>query len=140
MNTEDNQSTETDGIAAHYCGQTQPHAAHTWQTPPIYGATTFISTYQCAGATAEVPPGPCWHNSGGVAWPGQNHPVRCELLAGHVGAHEAEGRAGGHVVWEHSSPPATRVHNHAPYRPNCNERDVDGQLRGACLNDDGSDR
>ena len=36
--------------------------------------------------------------------------------------------------------PAARVHNHAPYRPACNERNVDGQLRGACLNDDGSDR
>lgn len=33
-----------------------------------------------------------------------------------------------------------RVHNHPPYRPVCNERVVDGQLRGACLNDDGSDR
>ena len=31
-----------------------------------------------------------------------------------------------------------RVHNHPPYRPVCNERDVDGQLRGACLNDDGT--
>jgi hypothetical protein len=30
------------------------------------------------------------------------------------------------------------VHNHPPYRPVCNERSVDGQLRGACLNDDGS--
>jgi hypothetical protein len=36
---------------------------------------------------------------------------------------------------------AERVHNHAPYRPTCNERRLDdGQLRGACLNDDGSDR
>lgn len=34
-----------------------------------------------------------------------------------------------------------RVHNHPPYRPACNERRLDdGQLRGACLNDDGSDR
>lgn len=33
-----------------------------------------------------------------------------------------------------------RVHNHPPYRPVCNERRVDGQLRGACLNDDGTDR
>lgn len=30
------------------------------------------------------------------------------------------------------------VHDHAPYRPMCNERIVDGQLRGACLNDDGT--
>lgn len=32
------------------------------------------------------------------------------------------------------------VHNHPPYRPVCNERVIDGQLRGACLNDDGTDR
>ena len=32
------------------------------------------------------------------------------------------------------------VHNHPPYEPTCNERRVDGQLRGACLNDDGSPR
>ena len=38
------------------------------------------------------------------------------------------------------TPPERRVHNHAPYRPACNEREVGGQLRGACLNDDGSDR
>ena len=30
------------------------------------------------------------------------------------------------------------VHNHPPYEPPCNERTVDGQLRGACLNDDGT--
>jgi len=27
------------------------------------------------------------------------------------------------------------VHNHPPYDPPCNERLVDGQLRGACLTD-----
>jgi hypothetical protein len=36
--------------------------------------------------------------------------------------------------------PITRVHNHAPWRPMCNERLLDGgQRRGACLNDDGTD-
>lgn len=30
------------------------------------------------------------------------------------------------------------VHDHPAYRPSCNERVIDGQLRGACLNDDGS--
>lgn len=43
-------------IAGHYCGQTQPHAAHTWQTPPTYGSAAFISTYQCAGTTGEMLP------------------------------------------------------------------------------------
>lgn len=32
-----------------------------------------------------------------------------------------------------------RVHNHPPYRPTCNERQVGNHLRGACLNDDGTD-
>lgn len=36
--------------------------------------------------------------------------------------------------------PTTRVHNHSPYRPVCNERTVAGRLRGACINDDESDR
>ncbi|HET7736738.1 MAG TPA: hypothetical protein VFK52_12230 [Nocardioidaceae bacterium] len=36
-------------IAGHFCGQKQPHAAHTWQTPPTYGATYVIGVYQCAG-------------------------------------------------------------------------------------------
>ena len=30
------------------------------------------------------------------------------------------------------------VHNHPPYRPWCDERTVNGQLRGACLSDDGT--
>lgn len=34
----------------------------------------------------------------------------------------------------------SQVHNHQPYRPACNERVVNGQLRGACLNDDGTER
>lgn len=38
------------------------------------------------------------------------------------------------------APVISRVHNHLPWRPMCNERVVDGQLRGACLNDDGSDK
>lgn len=31
-------------------------------------------------------------------------------------------------------------HNHPPFRPSCPERSVAGQVRGECLNDDGSDR
>lgn len=99
------QSTKTaQPIAGHFCGQTQPHDAHVWQTPVPFGSTAISMPRQCAGASAKVPAGPCWHNSG-VTWPGQNFPVHCELLAGHAGAHEAEGRAGGRVVWEHSTPP-----------------------------------
>jgi hypothetical protein len=39
-----------------------------------------------------------------------------------------------------SDGPVSRVHNHPPYDPNCNERRVGERLRGACLNDDGTDR
>lgn len=46
------------------------------------------------------------------------------------------------TIEERNNPPAEpHVHNHPPHRPMCNERRLpDGQLRGACLNDDGSDR
>lgn len=39
-------------IAKHYCGQAQPHAAHSWTTPPIYGTATITNYYQCAGLSA----------------------------------------------------------------------------------------
>jgi hypothetical protein len=41
-------------IAGHYCGQTQPHAAHDWQTPPVYGSTALVATYQCGGLVGQV--------------------------------------------------------------------------------------
>jgi hypothetical protein len=56
-------------LAGHYCGQKQPHAAHMWQTPPIYGATTFVSTYQCAGLAPAVATEDC---------------ARCAALLGEV--------------------------------------------------------
>lgn len=36
---------------------------------------------------------------------------------------------------EHPATSGEPVHNHPPYRPPCNERVVDGRLRGACLSD-----
>lgn len=45
---------------------------------------------------APVPPGPCWNDSGSV-WFG-NRP-RCELLAGHAGAHVWRDGNGGERVW-----------------------------------------
>jgi hypothetical protein len=36
-------------IGGHFCGQQQPHAAHTWQTPPVYGTSTYPAAHQCAG-------------------------------------------------------------------------------------------
>lgn len=35
--------------------------------------------------------------------------------------------------------PVKRAHNHPPYEPICNERMVNGIIRGACLRNDGSD-
>ncbi len=47
---------------------------------------------------AEVPPGPCWAPSPAV-WP-DGFARRCELRAGHAGAHECDrGSMGGTVVW-----------------------------------------
>jgi len=51
--TEVEHSAEKDAtIAGHFCGQSQPHGAHEWHTPPVYGSTAIISTYQCAGLAA----------------------------------------------------------------------------------------
>lgn len=51
--------------------------------------------------TAPVPPGPCWNDSGIPTKFGgdQAFTVRCELLAGHAGAHEASRQFGGTSVW-----------------------------------------
>lgn len=46
---------------------------------------------------APVEPGPCWHDSG-VNIPTSDATYRCELKAGHLGAHEC-GRGNGHAVW-----------------------------------------
>ena len=85
-------------IAGQFCGQAQPHKAHVWQTPVPFGTTAISVTRQCAGAMGEVPPGPCWHDSG-HSWPGETFTVRCDLLAGHAGAHQAERPMGGTAVW-----------------------------------------
>lgn len=46
---------------------------------------------------ATVEPGPCWHDSG-VNIPTSDVNYRCELKAGHLGAHECE-RGNGSAVW-----------------------------------------
>jgi hypothetical protein len=47
----------------------------------------------------QVPPGPCWADSG-ITWPNSVATTRCELLAGHAGAHQADrGLMGGTAVW-----------------------------------------
>lgn len=61
-----------------------------------------------------------------------NVPTAAEYLAGH--RNPQAGVATVHEV-------TTRVHNHAPWAPMCNERRLpSGQLRGACLHDDGTSR
>jgi hypothetical protein len=66
-------------------------------------------TERLAEVEAAVPPGPCWHDSG-ITWPDGFRP-RCELRAGHAGAHECDrGAMGGTAVWlettltEHATP------------------------------------
>lgn len=59
-------------------------------------------------------------------------------LSAPVSASQDHDGAEGQGEWPHR--PEWHVHNHPPYEPTCNERRVDGQLRGACLNDDGSPR
>ena len=86
-------------IGADYCGQKQPHSAHTWRDPGVYGSIQIRTERQCAGITAEVAPGACWNDSG-VGVPGLSDGVTylCELRAGHAGAHECE-RNSGTAVW-----------------------------------------
>ena len=88
----------TINIAPDYCGQKQPHDAHPWHTPPIYGAATIVTNHQCAGLSNPVEPGLCWHDPG-ITWPNSISP-RCELRAGHAGAHECDrGSMGGTATW-----------------------------------------
>ena len=53
-------------------------------------------------STPPVPPGPCWHDSG-ITWPSGERP-RCELLAGHAGAHAWKRPNGGEAVWTDTAP------------------------------------
>ena len=49
-----------------------------------------------------IPPGPCWHDSGTEWWTGER--PRCELLAGHAGAHTWTRPGGGEAVWLETMP------------------------------------
>lgn len=40
-------------IADHYCGQLQPHLAHTWTPPAIAGVAMYVSVHQCAGLIVD---------------------------------------------------------------------------------------
>ena len=41
-------------IAGQFCGQTQPHAAHVWQTPVSFGSVSVPMPRQCAGCSAPT--------------------------------------------------------------------------------------
>ena len=61
-----------------------------------YSAKKWREQHRCSSPPT---PGPCWDDSG-VTLPGVLHEtVRCELLAGHAGAHEATRPNGGTSVW-----------------------------------------
>lgn len=93
--------------SSQWCGQTQPHDPHTWsqqQGPSWYR--------QCAGYTAKPTPGPCFHESG-VTWPSGERP-RCELLAGHDGAHTWRNPHGGESVWTETFAPTTHRPEESP--------------------------
>ena len=71
------------------CGATLSYIGN----DPSAAARRFREGHNCSQPT---PPGPCWHDSG-VTWPSGERP-RCELLAGHAGAHTC--RSGhGESVW-----------------------------------------
>lgn len=81
-----------------WCGQSQPHNSHVWADNP---SGLYATCAGHSGAASEVAPGPCWHDSG-QPWIGGNPGagnIRCELLAGHAGAHVAKRTAGGESVW-----------------------------------------
>lgn len=87
------------------------------------GDVTCGGCDSCDGAQRYL-----WHSAADALRATLNAPVSASQ--DHDGA---EGQ--GEVPWSRQ-----RVHIHPPYEPTCNERRVDGQLRGACLNDDGSPR
>lgn len=70
-------------------------------------STVVADVLDIVSQRVPVPPGPCWHDSG-VKWPDQTASLRCELLAGHAGAHQADrGPRGGTAVWTDVTLPTT---------------------------------
>lgn len=80
-----------------WCGQTQPHDMHAWQTYEIgseTGPVEPIASHVCAGHNGKPAPGPCLADSGirhlTISSREGSPPVtyRCELAAGHEGGHQ----------------------------------------------------
>lgn len=69
----------------------------------VEAARLLVAERDALTARPTVPPGPCWHDAG-VDWPNGVRP-RCDLLAGHEGAHQADrGLMGGTAVWPAAEP------------------------------------
>lgn len=77
------------------CGIAEPHSAHEFAAGAMFSGGAQL-LYACPGVPhrpTPVEPGLCWHDSGFGGF-------RCELRAGHAGAHEADrGSLGGSAVW-----------------------------------------
>ena len=70
------------------CPEKRAHYAHEWYNP---------LRIQCPGGPDETSVGACWHDSGHDGPTGR---FRCELLAGHAGAHQDDrGTWGGKAIW-----------------------------------------
>lgn len=84
-----------------------PADARRWIAPVVADVLDILTAE--GRISPPVPPGPCWHDSG-VTWPGETASVRCELLAGHDGAHQADrGSRGGTAVWTETTPPTAHT-------------------------------
>lgn len=70
-----------------------------------------------------VEPGACWHDSG-VEWPDGTTP-RCELKAGHVGAHEWQRPSGGTATWLETAPTTPTAEDDGRARVDATETDRD---------------
>lgn len=73
------------------CPEKRAHYAHEFWPSGL--------TVKCPGGPTEieVPPGQCWSDRGSL---GEVGSFRCELLAGHAGAHQANGGSWcGRVTW-----------------------------------------
>lgn len=82
------------------CGIADAHLPH----PFADGAGMSQLLYSCPGVphrpANDVPPGPCFHRAPESSQVMPEHPYRCELLAGHLGAHVAPLLGGGTITWE----------------------------------------
>lgn len=91
---------ESGPIAGHYCGQTQPHDAHVWQTPTPFGSTAIAMPRQCAGASVTVersdPPseGRDGPHSRACGWRPHEHGPACHKNCPTCGGYDLRTRPG----------------------------------------------